>query len=85
MSTAVIVAIAIWNGLLLAGLVAVICWRRQLPSWVTSLDGWRPPPQPQHFEEGDARWAAFLAEHPELLQLEAAIARKRVAPGRRGG
>lgn len=84
MSTTVIVAVAIWNGLLLAGLVAVICWRRQLPGWATSLDGWRPP-QPQRADDGDTKWAAFLAGHPELLQLEAAIARKRVAPDARGG
>jgi hypothetical protein len=72
MSAGLIVAIAIWDGLLVAGLAVVIRWRRQLPAWVTGLDGWRPP-QP----DADDPWTAFLAEHPELRELETTIAATR--------
>ena len=75
MSLELIVVIVIWNGLLFAGLVAVIRWRRQLPDWVTNLDGWRPTAS-ERVRYSDARWAAFLAQHPELLRLEDSVAQR---------
>jgi hypothetical protein len=80
MSTALIVAFAIWNGLLGAGLVALIRWRRHLRSWVTGLDDVdRSPPGPA--DDGAAKWATFLAEHPELLLLGRAADTEHFAPG----
>jgi hypothetical protein len=77
MTTGVIVAIAVWNGLLLLGLLAAIRWRKQLPTWVTSLDR-RNPPDYDASADSDAEWAAFLADHPELLpSAEASGARRR--------
>jgi hypothetical protein len=64
MSTVTIVVIAIWNALLLATLAAAIYWRQQLLQWITQLDR----ASRNLCELGrDDRWAAFLAEHPELI------------------
>ncbi len=82
MSTTVIVFVAIWNGLLLAGLLAVILWRKQLPRWITGLDG-RNRNHWESVQERDA-WTAFLAEHPELLEPEGATAAEH-ATGRNDG
>ena len=64
MSTVTIVVVAIWNALLLTALAAAIRWRKRMLEWITGLDGlnrnvWETA--------GDDRWAAFLAEHPELI------------------
>jgi hypothetical protein len=64
MSTVTIVVVGIWNALLLTALVAAIHWRRRMLQWITELDGLN-----RHLCEagGDDRWAAFLSEHPELI------------------
>jgi hypothetical protein len=62
-STIAIVVAAVWNGLLLAVLAAVIGWRRQVFRWVTGLDR---PTCNQWDTSDDEAWSAFLAEHPEL-------------------
>jgi hypothetical protein len=76
MSTTLIVLIAIWNGLLLAGFASVIFWRKQLPGWITGLDRWN-----RNHWEGAARedetWRAFLEGHPELLEPESAASAER--------
>ena len=63
MSTATIVAVAIWNALLLTALAVVITRRTQVLSWITHLD--------RHdgsgLESKDDEWNRFLAEHPELV------------------
>jgi hypothetical protein len=64
MNTVTIVVVGIWNAVLLTTLAAAIHWRRRLLLWITQLDGqgrnrWEPG--------SDDRWAAFLAEHPELI------------------
>jgi len=64
MSTITIVVVGIWNALLLAALVAAIGWRKQVLQWVTELDGQSQNPWESN---GDDRWAAFLAGHPELM------------------
>lgn len=69
MSTTVIVAIGIWNGLLLAGLIAVIACRNHVPEWITGIDGWDRNQWASGDGVGDA-WTAFLAEHPELHELD---------------
>jgi hypothetical protein len=53
-----------WNGLLLAALVALVIRWKQVLQWITQSDGedrnaWE--------RSGGDDWAAFLAEHPELL------------------
>jgi hypothetical protein len=62
-NTVTIVAVGIWNAILLAGLGAVIHWRTRVLQWITQLDD-------QHRDVGERighdRWTAFLAEHPEL-------------------
>jgi hypothetical protein len=64
MSTVTIVVVAIWNALLLTSLAAAIHWRQRLLQWITQLDR----PSRNLWELGsDDRWAAFLAEHPELI------------------
>ena len=64
MSTVTIVVVVIWNLFLLAALVAVITWRKQLLRWITYLDRQNR----NHWDgSGDDRWTAFLAEHPELI------------------
>jgi hypothetical protein len=62
-STVIIVVIGIWNSILLAGLGAVIHWRRRVLSWITQLDDER---RGMHESVGNDGWKAFLAEHPEL-------------------
>lgn len=63
-STVTIVVVGIWNALLLTALAAAIHWRKRVFQWITRLDG-----QNRTVWEtgGDDRWAAFLAEHPELI------------------
>jgi hypothetical protein len=68
MSTTVIVAIGIWNGLLLAALVAVIVWRAQVLEWITGID--RRNRNQWDSGSADDAWTAFLAEHPELYEPE---------------
>jgi hypothetical protein len=64
MSTVTIVVVGIWNGLLLAALAAlVIRWKEVLP-WITQSDG---KDRNEREPEGADGWAAFLAEHPELI------------------
>jgi hypothetical protein len=62
-STATIVAVAIWNALLLTALAVVITRRTQVLNWITRLD--------RHdgsgLESKDDEWNRFLAEHPELV------------------
>jgi hypothetical protein len=63
MNTVTIIVVAIWNAVLFTALAAVIHWRKRVLDWITGLDGvnrdaWETG--------GDGRWAAFLAEHPEL-------------------
>jgi hypothetical protein len=68
-STTVIVAIGIWNGLLVAALVALIRWRNQVLTFITGSDHWNG----NHRDSGgsnDDAWAAFLAAHPELHEPE---------------
>jgi len=67
MSTVTIVAVGIWNALLLAALAATIHWRQRVVEWITELDA-----QSRNLQEpgGDDRWAAFLAEHPELVERD---------------
>jgi hypothetical protein len=77
MDTALIVAIAIWNAILLAGLVAVIRWRRRLLAWATSADGWRDI-WSESGADANGEWAVFLAEHPELRPLQAAESERRL-------
>jgi len=63
-STVTIVALGIWNGLLLAALVALITRGKQVLRWITQSDG-------EDRSGGEGRgaddWAAFLAKHPELF------------------
>jgi hypothetical protein len=63
MDTTTIIVLAIWNGLLLFGLVAVIIWRKRLMIWITGADYDR---RESWDASDDATWDAFLAEHPEL-------------------
>ncbi len=70
MSTTVIVVIGIWNGLLFAGLVAVIVWREQVLEWITGIDDRNREERDSGDRNGDDAWAAFLEEHPELYELE---------------
>jgi len=63
MDTVTIVVVGIWNGLLLGALGAVIVWRERLLEWVTRADLDRRDVRDAN---GDERWSAFLAEHPEL-------------------
>jgi hypothetical protein len=64
-STVTIVVVVIWNTLLFGAVIAAIHWRRRLLAWITQDDGQRR----NAWELGaDDRWAAFLAEHPELLE-----------------
>jgi hypothetical protein len=62
-STVTIVAVGIWNSILLAGLGAVIHWRTTVLTWITQLDN---EYRGMHEGGGEDRWQAFLAEHPEL-------------------
>ena len=63
MSTVTIVVVGIWNALLLTASAAAVIWRRRVLQWITQLDGQNR----NLWETGDDRWAAFLAEHPELI------------------
>jgi hypothetical protein len=63
MSALTIVVVCIWNGLLLAALLAVVHWRERVMGWITRSDG---ASRSLCEAAGDERWAAFLAEHPEL-------------------
>jgi hypothetical protein len=63
MDTTTIVVLAIWNGLLLATLVAVVTWRNRLTRWVTVADDDR---RERWDASDDATWEGFVAEHPEL-------------------
>jgi len=64
MSTVTIVVVGIWNAVLLTALAAAIHWRDRVLQWVTKLDGLNRNPWATG---SDDRWAAFLAEHPELI------------------
>jgi hypothetical protein len=63
MSALTIVVVCIWNGLLLGALVAAVHWRERVMGWITRSDG---ESRSSWEAAGDERWAAFLAEHPEL-------------------
>ena len=63
MSTITIVVVAIWNGLLLTALAAVITCRKRLLQWVTGLDRLI---RNQWDAGNDDLWGAFLSDHPEL-------------------
>jgi hypothetical protein len=63
-SIVTIVALGIWNGLLLAALVGLVIRWKQVLQWITQSDGenrngWE--------RSGADDWAAFLAKHPELF------------------
>jgi len=63
-SSVTIVVVGIWNAVLLGALAAVIHWRERLLEWITEGDEQRR----DAWERGaDDSWAAFLAEHPELI------------------
>lgn len=64
MSTVTIAAVGIWNALLVTALAAAIHWRQRVVRWITQLDGQSRNPWEVH---SDDRRAAFLAEHPELI------------------
>jgi hypothetical protein len=64
MSTVTIVVVGTWNALLLTALLAAIHWRKRVLRWITQLDGQNRNPWQT---DGADRWAAFLAEHPELI------------------
>jgi hypothetical protein len=66
MDTTTIVALAIWNALLFAALVAVVRSRRRLSGWITGADQDERGDREARDEEA---WRAFLAEHPELRSL----------------
>jgi len=63
MDTTTIIVLAIWNGLLLFALVAVVTSRHRLMRWITGADYNR---RERGDVSDDAIWDAFLAEHPEL-------------------
>ena len=63
-NTITIVALGIWNGLLLAALVALIIRRKQVLQWITQSDG---EDRTEWERSGADDWAAFLAKHPELF------------------
>jgi hypothetical protein len=64
-STVTIVVVVIWNTLLFGAVIAAIHWRRRLLHWITEDDG----KSRNAWELGDDdSWAAFLAEHPELIE-----------------
>jgi hypothetical protein len=63
-STVTIVALGIWNGLLLAALVALVIRWKQVLHWITQSDG---EDRNEWERSGADGWAAFLAEHPELF------------------
>ena len=64
MSNVTIVVVGIWNGLLLILLALLLKQRKRILRWITELDrvdrdGWN--------RADDDRWAAFLTDHPELI------------------
>jgi hypothetical protein len=63
-STVTIVVLGIWNGLLLAALVALVIRRKQVLRWITQSDG---EDRSEWERSGAEDWAAFLAKHPELF------------------
>ena len=63
-STVTIVALGIWNGLLLAALVALVIRWKQVLRWITQSDG---EDRSEWERSGADDWAAFLAKHPELF------------------
>ena len=63
-STVTIVALGIWNGLLLAALVALVIRWKQVLRWITQSDG---EDRNEWERSGADDWAAFLAKHPELF------------------
>jgi hypothetical protein len=65
-NTVTIVAVGIWNSILLAGLGAVIHWRARVLSWITQLDDEH---RGMRESVGYERWKAFLTEHPELTDF----------------
>jgi hypothetical protein len=69
MNTTVIVAIGIWNGLLLTSLIVVIARRNQVLEWITGIDRWNRNQWAAGDDVNDA-WTAFLSGHPELHELE---------------
>jgi len=64
MSTLTIVVVGIWNGLLLAALAALVIRRKEVLQWITQSDG---EDRNEWERSGADGWAAFLAEHPELI------------------
>ena len=64
MSTVTIVVVGIWNGLLLAALAALVIRWKQVLQWITQSDG---EGRNEWERSGTDGWAAFLAEHPELI------------------
>ena len=64
MSTFTIVVVGIWNGLLLAALAALVIRRKEVLQWITQSDG---EDRNEWERSGADGWAAFLAEHPELI------------------
>jgi hypothetical protein len=64
MSTVTIVVVGIWDGLLLAALAALVIRWRQVLQWITQSDG---EDRNEWERSGADSGAAFLAEHPELI------------------
>jgi hypothetical protein len=62
MSTALIIVIAVWNLLLLFGLVIGVLHRERILRWVTGLDH----EVRNLWDLNDDVWEAFLAQHREL-------------------
>jgi hypothetical protein len=64
MSTVTVVFVGIWNGLLLVLLAFVLTYRRRIVPWITGLDR----VDRDAWDQGDDdKWAAFLRDHPELI------------------
>src|SRR5438132_14223634 len=64
-STVTIVALVIWNGLLLAVLIALVIRWKQVLHWITQSDGEDRNEWERSAADG---CSAFLAEHPELYE-----------------
>ena len=63
-STVTIVALGIWNGLLLAALFALVIRWKQVLRWITQSDS---QDRNEWERSGADDWAAFLAKNPELF------------------
>jgi hypothetical protein len=68
MSTVTLVVIGIWNGLLLALLLAVFLMRTRVARWVTGADD-----EDRTEWERQAEWEDFLTRHPELEDVESGV------------